>query len=122
MQHTPHLVAQAESFVNVGHGSVNESYIFSMKKRVRVAVNTSWVKHAAEGKEKCKSDVVYILDNCWELVYKKPVVQKLEEITPMLRQRYFASKKIDTGFNISRPNVVVHIRRGDAKVRIMPIE
>ena len=122
MQHTPQLVAQAESFVNLGFGSLNESYVVSLKKSLRVSVNTSWVQLAANGHVKCKTDAVYVVDNCWDFVYKKPVVEMLQEITPILRKRYFATPKVDTGFNTSRYNIVVHIRRGDARIRIMPIE
>jgi hypothetical protein len=58
--------------------------------------------------------------------YKPPVVNHLGDIgyIKQVRKLYFATPKPETGFekkgNRGRPNVVIHVRRGDAGGRILP--
>jgi hypothetical protein len=57
---------------------------------------------------------VLVVDNCWNLAYKQPVLSEIlkPDIRDQLRATYLASKKPATGFKRGRPNIVVHIRRG----------
>eukprot|EP01041_Mallomonas_annulata_P000478 gene478-891_t len=145
MQHTPELIDAAESFMNIGYGCQNEkdiqlhinknitnsnynhnyksnSDIVKGKEYTRLAVNTSWIVYMAQQTVTCSPHILYAMDNCWELVYRRPYASDIDKYRTYLRERYFLGAKPDTGFDSNRKNVVVHIRRGDARARYMPLE
>lgn len=79
----------------------------------------SWWSTRLRG-QACDPNVIYVVDNCWALVYDHPLVEKLYPINNTyltnLRQAYHATPKPATGFNPNETNIVVHIRRTDGIV------
>ena len=124
MQHTPHLVAQAEIFGGIGNRMIPSIKHPEFSRYYRKRVNDSWLGDAALNPGKCESEVIYVLDNCWKIIYNPPLVYKLNESTDFLRRIYFSTPKTDYNpkFNTSRINIAVHIRRGDARARMMSLE
>jgi len=84
-----------------------------------------WTKHNAywlfelmhKNMHKCESDKLYVLDNCWDVIYFTPMVERLYEVKSELQRKYLSTPKPDTGFNERERNIVIHIRRGDASLR-----
>jgi hypothetical protein len=77
-----------------------------------------WIRNATDQPTNhCGKDVVYVVDNCWAVTYREPQASMIvkPEYRDKIRAIYFGSTKPDTGFDRSRPNVVIHIRRGKKK-------
>ena len=123
MEHVKNSVdfeLKAEKFANLAWGSHNITDL-DFDYRTITMTNPTWIHGVVLKKNGCKVDVLYVLDNCWDTIYRSPLVRHIDRGRHSLREKYFSSPKPETGFNTSRKNVVVHIRRGDAESRILPI-
>jgi len=63
----------------------------------------------------CSEEKVYVIDNCWPLIYFKPHVHRLRQFLPIIQEPFHSSahrRPVITYPN--RSVVVVHIRRTDA--------
>jgi len=111
--------SMVENFTNMGYGSnrIDESgpqYTLNI-------TDSRWVKLADSGTAICSNNIVNVVDNCWEFIYFHPRVSRLDESKHEIRRRYFSSPKPDPKFVPERFNVVIHIRRGDAGPRRLPL-
>mmetsp|Transcript_4686 Transcript_4686/g.4819 ORF Transcript_4686/g.4819 Transcript_4686/m.4819 type:complete len:306 (+) Transcript_4686:9-926(+) len=123
MQHTPDLIEKAENFSNIGDNSTHESILKQFNPNIhRKTVDPPWLRTIAFENNSCLSNTIYVMDNCWEMLYKPPYSMMIDQVRYRLRESYFKTSKPPTGFNASRINVVVHIRRGDARVRYLPVD
>lgn len=124
MQHTPGLVALANSFMNfTATDNVHaKETLQDLQLYHHVTVNTSWIRQVVYDGLYCDSNTLYIMDNCWELTYRPPMVHSLTLMTKILQKMYFSTSKPSTGYNTSRINIAVHIRRGDARARLLPTD
>ena len=113
-EHTPDLVDSANFFVNLGYGSASEKD-FNFTREIKS--QSSWIRKAAYEKFDCKSNVLYAVDNCWDLTYQLPMVLELDSIRPHLQKLYFSTPKPNTGFHNDHFNIAIHIRRGDSGKR-----
>ena len=112
------FLLKAENFANLAWGSHN---ITDLDIEFRtIVIDASWIHDVVSKKSECKVDVLYVVDNCWDSIYRSPMVRHIDKGRHSLREKYFSSPKPETGFNTSRKNVVVHIRRGDAGGRALP--
>jgi len=108
-----------ENFANIGEGFENvQDLVANQNYTVEVHDWSAFF----QGFE-CQAGRIYAVDNCWPIAYKPPIVGHLGDIGHIqkMRKRYLATQKPETGFekeNGGRPNVVIHVRRGDAGDRI----
>jgi hypothetical protein len=91
-------------------------------KLLESEVLAKWI-HMAAYSEKgvCDEKVVYVIDNCWDIVYSAAYASQTTDIINRgaFRRTFLSTSKPDTGFDRSRPNVVIHIRRGEFLVRYL---
>jgi hypothetical protein len=100
-----------------------------------IALSRTDLEHSLSGMLQpvpiCSAHEPTIVDNCWDLVYREPIVSKLTNthdihrnaIISKIRQKYLETPKPDVGFSrfdnssashTSTHNVVVHMRHGDS--------
>jgi hypothetical protein len=65
--------------------------------------------------------MLYTIDNCFDVTYHAPMVSNIYSVLPKLQDLYFSTPKPDTGFSVHVYNIAVHIRRGDARDRLLDV-
>ena len=65
----------------------------------------------------CKKDTIYVVDNCWPIVYKKPYVSHILDHLSNFHTKYLLTAKPQLLYPKKGKNVFVHIRRGDSTLR-----
>jgi hypothetical protein len=85
-------------------------------KLLESEVLAKWI-HLAAYNEKgvCDEKIVYVIDNCWDIVYSATYASQTTELINRgaFRRTFLSTPKPETGFDLSRPNIVIHIRRGE---------
>lgn len=122
-EHAKLSAEQVETFTNIRYGILTHAELKDNSKFHNKFIGGSpelnkWVK-IFESKS-CDYHTIYALDNCWDFLYKPPIVDRVDEIlnSSTLRDNYLLTPKPMTGFDLNRTNVVIHIRRGDAGGRM----
>jgi len=107
-----------EEFTNAGADLLQWAHLKDSKKYKIESLNdkalAAWWKRILSG-GKCESDVIYSLDNCWDVLYRPPYVTMMGNATQidLFRSSYLSTPKPATGFESGKINIVVHIRRFD---------
>jgi hypothetical protein len=75
----------------------------------------NWLHHAVSNRNigLCNRETAYLLDNCWRIALSEHHTPATNELQMRLREVYFSSPKPPTGFHWKRPNIVVHIGKGN---------
>jgi len=110
-EHTPDLLDNANAFINLGYGSASEKDC-NFTREIRS--QSSWTRIAAYEEFDCKSNILYAVDNCWDLTYQLPMVLELDSVRSHLQKIYFSTPKPNAGFHNDVFNIAIHIRRGDS--------
>ena len=114
--------AMVENFTNIGFGSYRVDDLGSEYKfRAFSGYDARWIISADAGIEKCLPTIVNIVDNCWDIVYYEPMVGALDVARHEVQRRYFSVPKPNPNLIPGKFNVIIHIRRGDAGPRILPL-
>lgn len=81
----------------------------------------AWLENISVGNYTCDSHVLYSVDNCWDVVYRPPFQERINDvhIINSLREIYFSTGKPEIRFDANKINIVVHIRKGDAGNRVL---
>ena len=124
-EHTNVSGAEAEQFVGFGKIFANESAAGVIKRKPIESV-PHFVENVKLGNYMCDPQTVYWGDWAFYYIYNEQFNREVDNIIQRsatfhkIREAYLASPKLPLGFVHDRPNVVLHIRRGDAVRRSYP--
>ena len=106
---------EKETYVQIAD-AVGSRGMKRSSKLLESEILAKWI-HLAAYNEKgvCDEKVVYVIDNCWDIVYSAAYASRTTELINRgaFRRTFLSTLKPETGFDLSRPNVVIHIRRGE---------
>jgi hypothetical protein len=130
MYHFDHVVldpAHVDQFLNM-KAVFPEASDFPIKKRVNVNhLMPGFFYPLLKGTAHCDPDTLYMADNTWDVTFKDhnyrglvDGIVRYSKTFRALREAYHSTPKPDLNFKIGRPNIVMHIRRGDALARSFP--
>lgn len=121
-QHTSIDPSEVNTFTNLENGFYQmvadartlHGRAFEQSKAMASHALGSWLEdYVYSNKQECSPDTIYSLDNCFGTVYDEPYVSHIDsKKMSELRRVYDATPKHSTGFHNVRPNVVIHVRRG----------
>jgi hypothetical protein len=127
LEHSKLSVNMVEQFFNMRSLFPNRSQVeneLGKEMRIRNDWEERFAFLDAVKTNGCDAAELWILDNAWETIWSNQYIRDVETIiqrSPIfhkLRSAYWSSPKPPLGFMENRPNVVIHIRRGDASDRL----